>query len=357
MISMCDQRDALAYRTTSQNQYRPESRNNYGRMSVDNVPQMFGDQSFSRPIRKALCYSSYFQSIDSGAAQTFDLKKRGSPLDTQPRLPIAMQKSANRSNDTDEIINLATSIKSDCDVPVLLTHREKQTRQRQMREKQILEEQMRQKQMRERQNRDRQMPQKPMNWEEDIPDHIHDLERLMVNDSRPRQKPFAVDANTTRNMTPVDKTIQSTHQPMTIETILIPEGVPIELFCLDSSKIENGYIAACIHDTRKIESINQLSEKIMAYLEALGTARTGTYSAKLDELCFAFHPFDRQWYRAECIAVMGADQFEIMFVDYGTTDVVSSANLRKFSGDFLEPSIMHYCSMKGAVLCDNFQVM
>ncbi|XP_037024289.1 uncharacterized protein LOC119066113 [Bradysia coprophila] len=164
---------------------------------------------------------------------------------------------------------------------------------------------------------------------------------------------FTVDANGTINVTlrPEVKTTQSTHQAIKIATISIPAGEPLDLFCLDYGNIDKGYISVCLHNPEKIESINRLSDQIKAYLKPFGIA--GAYSPNLDEICFAYHRSDRQWYRAECINVMKNNEFEVIFIDYGITSTVTSANLRKFStesAEFSQPSLMHFCHIKGIPL-------
>lgn len=142
-----------------------------------------------------------------------------------------------------------------------------------------------------------------------------------------------------------DEIISSSSHNNHIDTIPLPADGPIEMFCLDYSNIENGYISACVHDPEKIKSINKMSDDISNYLLTEGIA--GAYSPKLDETCFAYHDFDHQWYRAECIAVKGLDSFKVIFIDYGCTRTVRSLNLRKFSIKFNQPAIMHFCCIQG----------
>lgn len=151
---------------------------------------------------------------------------------------------------------------------------------------------------------------------------------------------FSVDATGTMDVKLVryEKNIQ-------IEAVPLSTGVPLELFCLDYSNIEKGYISACIHDRKKIESINQLSGRIAAHLENLG--ETSHYVPKLDEICLVYHDVDQQWYRAECIQEISADSFDVIFIDYGNTRIVNSSNIRKMVAEFTEPAIMHFCCVQG----------
>lgn len=136
---------------------------------------------------------------------------------------------------------------------------------------------------------------------------------------------------------------------MQIEAVPLSTGVPLELFCLDYSNIEKGFISACIHDRKKIESINQLSGRIVAHLENLG--ETGHYVPKLYEICLVYHDVDKQWYRAECIQEISADSFDVIFIDYGNTRIVNSSNVRKMVAEFTEPAIMHFCNLQGKFVC------
>ena len=72
--------------------------------------------------------------------------------------------------------------------------------------------------------------------------------------------------------------IQSAQPPIKIETISIPVGVPLELFCLDNTNLDKGYISACAHDPEKIISINGLTDKIKD-LKSNGIA--GSYCSKI----------------------------------------------------------------------------
>lgn len=130
-----------------------------------------------------------------------------------------------------------------------------------------------------------------------------------------------------------------------IELIPFPVDVPVELFCLDYSNIELGYISACKHDPEKIESINSLSDKIEEYLLKLG--KTEKYLPKLDDICLAYHDSEKQWYRAECIKILNPNCLEVLFIDYGNTKIVSSSNVRKIVSKFMEPAIMHFCRLHG----------
>lgn len=151
---------------------------------------------------------------------------------------------------------------------------------------------------------------------------------------------FSVDATGTINVK-----LGQEEKNNQIELVPLPTGIPMELFCLDYNKIDLGYISACIHDAKKIESINQLSDKIKNYLKMLGEA--GKYFPKLDEVCFVYHDCEHQWYRAECIKVINSDSFEVLFIDYGNTRIVNSTNIRKFVSEFAEPAIMHFCCISG----------
>lgn len=131
-----------------------------------------------------------------------------------------------------------------------------------------------------------------------------------------------------------------------IELVPLPIGVPMEMFCLDYSNVDKGYITACEHNPEKIESINRLSDKIVRYLKNLGTT-AGQHCPKVDEVCLVYHDSEHQWYRAECIKEMSADRFEMLFIDYGNTRMVSSCNIRKFVSEFAEPAIMHFCCIQG----------
>lgn len=132
----------------------------------------------------------------------------------------------------------------------------------------------------------------------------------------------------------------------TIELTPLQMGVPLELFCLDYSNVGKGYISACIHDPQKIKSIDRLSNKIKDYWTKFG--ETENYCPNLDEICLVHHDSEGQWYRAECIEVITSDRFVVLFVDYGSTRIVSSSNIRKFVPKFMEPAaIMHLCCISG----------
>lgn len=133
-----------------------------------------------------------------------------------------------------------------------------------------------------------------------------------------------------------------------IPLLPLPLGVPMKLFCLDYSNVEMGYISASIHDHDKIESINGLSDKIVAYLRKAEKAEK--YYPKLDDLCLAYHDSEKQWYRAECIKVINMNCFEVLFIDYGLTKIVTSSNIRKIVPQFMEPAIMHFCRIYGKFL-------
>lgn len=151
---------------------------------------------------------------------------------------------------------------------------------------------------------------------------------------------FSVDATGTMNVKLNPET-----ESFRLEILPLQTGVPLELFCLDYSNIEKGFVSACIHDPKKIESINGLCGKITDYLKNSGA--TENYVPKLDEICFAYHDFEHQWYRAECIKVISPNSFQILFIDYGNTRIVNSSNIRKLVSDFTEPAIMHFCYIQG----------
>ncbi|KAJ6647524.1 Tudor domain-containing 6 [Pseudolycoriella hygida] len=141
-----------------------------------------------------------------------------------------------------------------------------------------------------------------------------------------------------------------------IKLTSLPLGIPMELFCLDYSNLTNGIISVCkcesAEDTKKIDSINALSDKISDWVKE----KTENYSPKVEDVCFAYHDSDRQWYRAECLNKISSDIFEVLFIDYGCTRKVSSSNLRKFDPEFSEPAIMNFLRIDGLPLRPNPEV-
>lgn len=141
-------------------------------------------------------------------------------------------------------------------------------------------------------------------------------------------------------------------KPIEIELIPFPVNVPMELFCLDHSNIEMGYISACQHDRQKIESINGLSDKIKKYVETSDTIKK--YLPRLEEICLAYHDSEKQWYRAECIKILNPNCVEVLFIDYGNMKIVNIFNVRKIVPEFMEPAIMHFCRMHGKFIIANY---
>lgn len=125
----------------------------------------------------------------------------------------------------------------------------------------------------------------------------------------------------------------------------LPVNVPMELFCLDYSKIDMGYISACENDAAKIKSINGLSDQISEYCRLKNDQKY--YRPRLEELCLAYLDDDQQWYRAQCIQEENSNLFMLVFIDYGNICEVHSHNIRKMVKQFMQPSIMHMCCING----------
>lgn len=126
----------------------------------------------------------------------------------------------------------------------------------------------------------------------------------------------------------------------------LPVGEPAELFCLDYSNIDMGYISVCESDRRKIETINSISDKILEYCKDVNEDKS--YCPKLTELCLAYIEREGQWYRSKCVEYIMPNTFKLEMIDYGAMEVICSKNIRKMVKDFIEPSlIMHQCSIYG----------
>lgn len=61
-----------------------------------------------------------------------------------------------------------------------------------------------------------------------------------------------------------------------------------------------------------------------------------------DTLCAALFSADNLWYRVRIVSNAGRGEYEIKFIDYGNTEKVSEANLRKLPAHLLayEPQAM-----------------
>lgn len=137
-----------------------------------------------------------------------------------------------------------------------------------------------------------------------------------------------------------------------IKSVPLPVDVPLELFCLDYSNIHKGYISACENDPTKIESITGISYRIAEYCEKTNGEKN--YCPKLNELCLAYAADEGQWYRSKCRETVMPNTFRLEMIDYGVLEEVSSKNIRKMVEEFMEPTIMHRCTIFGEFLIGFF---
>lgn len=128
-----------------------------------------------------------------------------------------------------------------------------------------------------------------------------------------------------------------------MESTPLPTNVPIEMFCLDHSNVDKGFISACQNDSHKIESINGISDKIAQYQ----MKNVESYCPKVNELCLAYFEGDNQWYRARCLKEINANTFKLVMIDYGCVRSVISKHIRKMVKEFMEPTIMQLCAIDG----------
>lgn len=131
-----------------------------------------------------------------------------------------------------------------------------------------------------------------------------------------------------------------------IESTPLPVDVATELFCLDCTNIDKGYISACEYDRKKVQTVDEISDKISKYVK--GNDGDKKYCPKLKELCLAYVDDDGLWYRTKCVENVLLNVFRLEKIDYGSTVDVTSENIRKMVEDFLQPSvIMHQCAILG----------
>lgn len=131
-----------------------------------------------------------------------------------------------------------------------------------------------------------------------------------------------------------------------ITSLLIPTDIPLEMLCLDYSNIEKCYISACENDPEKIESIAGMSYKIGEYFKRTDYCERN-YCPQLNELCLSYAEDEGQWYRSKCVEIVMPNTFRLEMIDYGVLEEVNSKNISRMVKDFLEPTILHRCTLFG----------
>jgi len=87
------------------------------------------------------------------------------------------------------------------------------------------------------------------------------------------------------------------------------------------------------------EETSQLMEDLMADIQSRGWKDKPVHAPELHEWVIAKFSADNNWYRAEVLRVTPAAegseaQYEIRYVDYGNTEVVTTKSIRKMDPDF-----------------------
>ncbi|KAJ6638745.1 Protein distal antenna [Pseudolycoriella hygida] len=138
-----------------------------------------------------------------------------------------------------------------------------------------------------------------------------------------------------------------------IETVPIPLGSTVKLYCLDFTNIECGYISACILDEDALKHIDEMTVTISDYCD--DCYLEDGYRPQVGELCLAKFK-DDIWYRAVTLQTVDTDSFEIQLIDYGNIFTVKSASIRKMPDDFMHRCLMNLCYIKHLQLTSKEQV-
>lgn len=77
------------------------------------------------------------------------------------------------------------------------------------------------------------------------------------------------------------------------------------------------------------EALKAISSMLQSQLQNSEPRPCDTEGWALGEPCFAKYYLDRKWYRAQVVKKHGNDRLSVLFIDYGNTDKVDSADLRR----------------------------
>ncbi|XP_034243788.1 uncharacterized protein LOC117646742 [Thrips palmi] len=107
-----------------------------------------------------------------------------------------------------------------------------------------------------------------------------------------------------------------------------------------------GFFMACPVDMEAIELAAELGPKLEAY-----AVNAQPFRPQANELCIAKWS-DDAWYRAVCLEPAGDDKFNILFLEYGNSDIIPFPNFRPFTEEFLKyPALSSPC-----VLAEPFEL-
>ena len=70
-------------------------------------------------------------------------------------------------------------------------------------------------------------------------------------------------------------------------------------------------------------------------------------SIQVGQLCVAIYGEDKAWYRAIVKESLKNNEYKVIYIDYGNTEIVNIANIRKINQQFIEyPSIAIKCCLR-----------
>lgn len=125
-----------------------------------------------------------------------------------------------------------------------------------------------------------------------------------------------------------------------IETIPIPENVPLKMVILDSSKlIEKLTVTAAMLDENLFEDFSASNSKMSKYCCDNSTA----YGPNVNEICCALFEDDMDWYRAECLKVLPGQRFLVRFLDYGNMCELNAKDIRKLPKEHMYATFANEC--------------
>jgi hypothetical protein len=92
-----------------------------------------------------------------------------------------------------------------------------------------------------------------------------------------------------------------------------------------------------LFDNKIQEFYNQNSVKLSGQLQSL----------QVGQLCVAIYGEDKAWYRAIVKECLKNNEYKVFYIDYGNTEIVNIANIRKIVEQFIEyPSIAIKCCLR-----------